>query len=350
MIEFCQFAYDSRPGRRQIRPVVTAPTHGQQAAFGMTRGEHAKPRRRMRVIARRQAQPGERISGQRISATLQQDELRRGRVDEGLDFLPGPQKIIAAGTCWHRQIQLRPGGVAEAGFMCVTCSGIQVAPILMDIGENKVRVIFEGIENTIAVVGVYVDVGNALHPVLLAQRFDCDTNVVEHAKTGSAVARGVMQSADRHEGTCHPALDDRFGCRQRCTNHGQRRVENMRLRRCITHVEKTAFTRTPVAHEVNVIRIMKQQQFSFARGRRFKHKHALVQALVDECLQKCILPVSSERMASGKTVLPRLPAGIYGNRMNWVNALHPASLSLLPHGQNAMLARVLKAGAVRGKK
>jgi hypothetical protein len=69
-------------------------------------------------------------------------------------------------------------------------------PILVDVGEDQVGVGFVGVEDAIAVMHVDVDIGNALHAVLAAQRLDHHAQVVEHAKPSRAVAAGVVQATD----------------------------------------------------------------------------------------------------------------------------------------------------------
>ena len=64
---------------------------------------------------------------------------------------------------------------------------------------EHVGILLERVEHAVAVMRVDVDVGDAPDAVQPARGLDRDAAVVEYAEPGRAVARRVMQAADRNE-------------------------------------------------------------------------------------------------------------------------------------------------------
>jgi hypothetical protein len=90
-----------------------------------------------------------------------------------------------------------------------TRAGIEVAPVLVEVGEHHRRVVLERVEHPIAVVRVDVDVSDALQSRAL-QQLDRHPAVVEDAKARRALARRVMEPGDGHEGAAALAAHDRL--------------------------------------------------------------------------------------------------------------------------------------------
>ena len=101
----------------------------------------------------------------------------------------------------RRQWQVELGSLRGSAtrFLLTAGAGIQVAAILVQVGEDHRRVAFEGVEDAVAVMRIDVDIRDASEPETAAQQLDGDSAVVEYAKARGVVARGVVESGDRHE-------------------------------------------------------------------------------------------------------------------------------------------------------
>jgi len=127
-----------------------------------------------------------------VGTALQQDEF--GFVPTQIIFHQRPDFVEhgIVGKRGYRYVQLGTLGDAAPGFVQVTGAGVKRVSILVDIGKQQIRIIFETVKHAITMMGVNIDVGDALDAVLRAQVFDCDAAIVEYAKPRSHVAAGVM--------------------------------------------------------------------------------------------------------------------------------------------------------------
>src|SRR5262249_16680874 len=126
----------------------------------------------------------------------------------------------------QRYVQLAPLGRAASRLVFASRAGIQHATVLVDIREYEVGVFLVGVEDTVAMMHVDVDVADAAQAVLRSQRLDRDAAVAEYAESARVIARGMMQSTDRLERAgaflAHDAghaQEGRAGHARRCTEH-----------------------------------------------------------------------------------------------------------------------------------
>ncbi len=108
----------------------------------------------------------------------------------------------------HRQVELGATRGALAGLLATARSRVEVAAVLVDVGENDVGIVFERVKHPVAVMGIDVDVGDLLQPVALAEQLNRHSAIVEHAEPRSLVARGVMKARNGHEGVARSAAHD----------------------------------------------------------------------------------------------------------------------------------------------
>ncbi len=146
-------------------------------------GELAKPARCQRMRFLRITKVGDRVALQAVRAALQDDELGLGIVDVGFDQLPGLVELLVPGARRHRDIQLGAGRGAGAGLVDGPGSRVEKASVFVQVRKYQVGIVFESVEDTVAVMRVDIDIGDAAQAVLLAQVLDRDAAIVEHAKT-----------------------------------------------------------------------------------------------------------------------------------------------------------------------
>ena len=155
----------------------------------------------MRVRVFGEAQVRDRIAFEAVGAALEQDELGRPGAQVVLDLRARPRGSRSS---------LAPGGSGRFSFVptrrarrrfrrAAPGAGIQVAAVLVEVGEQQIRIVLERVEHAVAVMRIDVDVSDALQAMLAAQHLDRDAAIVEHAEAGGVVARRMMQAGDRNE-------------------------------------------------------------------------------------------------------------------------------------------------------
>ena len=221
---------------------------------GESIGEHAEPARSVRVSFGRQLQVRDRIAGQRVGAALQQDQLGLGFLEIALDFLPRREEHRVVGARRQRDVELRAGGGAAARLAAAPGAGIEIAAVLVQVREQHVGILLEGVEHAVAVMRVDVDVGDAANAVELARRLDRDAAVVEDAKPGRDVARRMMQPADRNERAANGPRDDRGQRLERAADDVRRGFVDAGERRRVAGVEQAAAARRQLDDAIDVRR------------------------------------------------------------------------------------------------
>lgn len=78
----------------------------------------------------------------------------------------------------------------------------------MHIDDEQLRVLGKRIIHTVAVVGIDIDIGYALHTMLPAQCLDGRSAVVEDTKPGGGPSAGMLQPGDRDKGIAAFTADD----------------------------------------------------------------------------------------------------------------------------------------------
>ena len=151
---------------------------------------------------------GKRVTRNAVGTALKDDEFRCGLFNERLHFEPGGVECLIAGIGWHGDIEFAPFGRPFAGLASAACAGVEVTAIFMQVGKDQVWVLFKGVEDAIAVVGINIDIGHSLNTMSGAQGFNCDATVIEDAEPGGRVAAGMVQPRNGHEGASAVVLDD----------------------------------------------------------------------------------------------------------------------------------------------
>lgn len=179
----------------------------------------------------------DRIAFETVGAALHQDELGFRRLQIRLNPFPGAMKVRVVSARRERNIEFRAAGFARTGFFRCARSRIQIAPVFVNVGQNKVRVVLKSVEHAVAMVGVDVNVCDAPESEILAQVLNGDTAVIEHTETGSMITRRVMQACNRHKCTRVVAVHDFIDGAQYGTDDSRCSVVNTRYNRCIAIIE-----------------------------------------------------------------------------------------------------------------
>ena len=116
----------------------------------------------------------------------------------------------------------------------------------------QLGVLLERVEHAVAMMRVDVDVGHAANAVEPPRGFDRDAAVVEDAKPGRAVARRVMQAADRNERAARGPRDDRRERLERAADDARRGFVDAGERRRVAGVEQAAAARRQLDDAIDV--------------------------------------------------------------------------------------------------
>ncbi len=111
--------------------------------------------------------------------------------------LGGEDRIVRSRR--YGDVELGARGGAAPGFLRATRARVEVTAVLVDVGEDQVRIALESVIDAVAVMGIDIHVSNALQAVIPAQHFHRHAAVVENAETRGPAARGVMQPGDGNE-------------------------------------------------------------------------------------------------------------------------------------------------------
>ena len=249
-----------------------------------------------------QVQACNRVSGQAIGAALHDDELGPLRINEVLYTGPGGGKLGISGAWRQRDIELDTARARLARLMRMAGARIEIAAVFVDIGEYEVRVVFERIEHAIAMVGVDVNVGDTLHTVASAQVFDRNPAVIKYAEPGSAVARRVMQTGDRHERPSKIAVHDLIHGAKHCADDGRGSFINAGQSGRIALIEETGTSGRHARYLVDVLGRMKQGEFIDQRRPGVTKVDRSGQDRALEFGMKDIVTIGAERVRIAKTV------------------------------------------------
>jgi energy-dependent translational throttle protein EttA len=272
-------------------------------------GDRAQARRRvgMRLLGEREVR--DRVSGQAVGAALEDHEVGRMPLEVGFDDRPGGEKLCIAGARRQGKVELAAGGGARSDLVGGSGAGIQEASVLVRVGDHERRVVLEGVEHAVAVMGVDVDVRDAREPVLALQVFDHDTDVVEDAETRRVRATGMVQARDRHEGPARASIHHRLCRDERSADDVARGLEDALESGRVAAIEKSLAGGRARDDELDVARIVKELELRPGGSARRELQDLPVEALRDELAPECVVPVRAERVAVGKTVAGDALAG-----------------------------------------
>ena len=213
----------------------------------------------------RERQMRKRIARQAVGAALQNDELRRMGLEMTQHARPYGRECVIVGAGRQGNVEFGAGRRALAPLGFAAGARIEKSPILVQIGEHQLRVVFERVEHAVAVMRIDVDIGYALEPARRAQPLDHDAAIVQRTKPGRTAPRGVMQTGDRHEGAAHKAEHHRLGRRERTAGDVGGRLENAAEHRRVAAIQMPDPLARARLHELEVGQRVEQLQL-FERG------------------------------------------------------------------------------------
>ncbi len=208
--------------------------------------------------------------------------------------------IAGAGGQWH--VELGAGGRAAAALGRRPGARIERLATLVQVGDDDLRVVLEGVEHAVAVVRVDVDVGDAPEAVTPPQRLDDHAAVVEDAEARGAVARGVVQATDRHEGAAPRSGHDPISRAQARADDGGGGLVHTAKARGVAGIEHAAAELGTALHELDVSTAVEQLQLSDAGRRRVEHRHARAQCALLEVAQEGAIAIGTERVPAREAI------------------------------------------------
>src|SRR6185437_7123172 len=244
-----------------------------------------------------------------VRAALQDEELGLEALQVRDDLRPdvGEHRVVGAWRQW--QVEFRALRISPACLLRRAGPRIKVAAVLVQIGENHRRIALESIEDAVTVVRVDVYVGDTAQPEPAAKQLDGNPAVVEDAEAGSVVARGVVESGDRHERMTELPRHDALGrCQRRAHHTGCGLVYTAKSRR-ITRIEVTLPARRAVPHELDVARSVKREQLLVRGIARLEHPHRAIERARAKLPQEGRVTIRSEGMAVTEAVARETLAG-----------------------------------------
>jgi len=204
--------------------------------------------------------------------------------------------------------------VALTGFSGSSRSGIEVATVLVDIGKDQVRVIFEAVKHTIAMMGIDVYVSDSLQSIFLSKILNRYTAVVEHTESCGMFTSGVMESGNRNKCPLRVTLHDGVNSGQCRADYICRDLEDTGKRRRIAAIEKACAILGFLRYEIDVIRSMKERQLvnSGSPGRRVVD--CVAEVSQRQLFLKYVVTVRTEWMPIAKSIASKLLTLIYPDR------------------------------------
>jgi energy-dependent translational throttle protein EttA len=265
-------------------------------------GEFAELAGRAPMRCGGQPQMGDRIAFETVGAALQEQELRL-ESRQVLDHLR-PNFGKRAVACARRQRQIKLGAHRRSAPAFVRSAGarIQIASVLVNVGNDHGGVIFEGVVHPIAVVGIDIYVGDALKARAPAQELDRDPAIVENAEAGCVITGRVVQTCDRHKCPAAAAPHDCIDGIHRSANHIGGSFVNPTERRSIPCVQKALAARRALANKIYVCGRVEAQEFLGVSRTRLDELHARVKSAPLELAHKGRIAVPPERVAAAKAV------------------------------------------------
>jgi sulfate-transporting ATPase len=237
-----------------------------------------------------------------VGTALQQDELRR-EVFQMLQYL-APRGIegCVIGTRRQRHVEFGTRGRTLAPLEGAACTRIKETPILVDVGEDQLRVALESVVEPITMMGIDVNISDARKTVMAAQPLDGDAAIVQSAESRSATARGVVQSGNRHEGPPRTARHDGLGRRQRRADDIRSDLEHAIECRGIAPVEVALAAGRATADIGEIIRLVKELEFLERRHASALDRAASRETTPLELAQERALAICPPRVTVGKAV------------------------------------------------
>ena len=296
-------------------------------------GERGQIARRPMMRCGAEREMRERVAGEAVGTALQHDELGRVVLEMPQYACPYGLEGGIIGARRERQVQFGAARGALAALFGAAGARIEKSTIFVDVGEDQLRLVLEGVEHTVAVMRVDVDICDALETAGRTQPFDDDATIVERAKTGGTAARGVMQARDRYERTTHAAEHHRLGSAEGTADDVRRCFEHATKRRRVTAVEIPRPRIRSGAQEFDVVGAVEKLQF-FATGHaRLFDKATLLESARGEFAVERGVPIGAERVLAPEPVTGEPLAGDHQNLGH--DAAEPST------GDNARMAQYI---------
>ena len=142
---------------------------------------------------------GDRIAFEAVSPALQEQEFGLESPEVRGHLGPNFGKRAVARTGMQRQIELGAGGRTTPRLLHRAGAGIQIAPVLVYVGNDDFGVVFKGVVHPIAVMSIDIHISDAPKSGTAAQKLNCNSAIVENAETRCMIAAGVVQACNRHK-------------------------------------------------------------------------------------------------------------------------------------------------------
>ena len=262
----------------------------------------------MRVRFFAPAKVRDRIALKAVGAALHDDELWSHGVQVRLDLFPGLMEVAVIRARRERDVQLGATCTARAGLLGSAGAGVKKAAVFVEVGEQQIGVVLETVKDAVAMMGININVGNALDSKLLAQILDRDPAVVEYAESGSACSRRVMQSGNRDECALVVSVHDLIDGTKHGSDNGRCRVIDSGHGGRIALVEPAVTGRGHTRHLVDVVRRMEKCQLVDERRSRVAVFDDIAKTGFVEFGMKDVVTIGTEWMRIAKPVRSdRLP-------------------------------------------
>ena len=311
VLRFDEGSHHAGPCACQVVTIVAATAGTDDAALAVLFSQTAQRRRCMSVGLFRPAEVRDRITFKTVSTALHEDELGLPGINVCLDPVPGLIKLLVIRTSCNRNIELRAFCPALARLVRMAGTRVEHASVLVDVSKNQVRIVLKAIENTVTVVRVDIDIGDALEAECLAQVLDGDSAVVENAETGSPVTCRMMQTRNRHERTLVVTMHDLVDGAENSANDSRCSVINTFDSRCIAFIEPALSDGRHAGDLVDILGGVEQRQFVYERRTWMPEVDDIGQAFPFQFRMKDIVAVNAKRVWIAE------PIG--GNLLSFVN-------------------------------
>ncbi len=307
---FDQGGHDLGPGLGRVVPVITAAAYGQDPALTDTVGDPAQGSGYRSMHRRTHLQMGNGIAGEGVRPALQQNELGRVILQEAFGRGPQAHELPVLGERGQGYVQFGAAGRAGPGLMGMAGARIQVVPILVEVDDGEVRVIGEGVEHPVAVVGVYIHVGDAPDAMHLPQGLDGNAAVVEDTEAGRPVAPCMVEPGDGHHGPGQlPSHDPRHRI-QRTPDDEQRRFVDTHHGRRIAIIQITLPRHGLPTYLFEVGADVKPQHVLVPRPDRRQGPYPRLQPRLLEGVPEGIVAIRAEGVAVAETIAGELLAAV----------------------------------------
>lgn len=294
--------------------VISTTAHGNQSAVTLVfgKGTQVGGSTCMRRLA--ELEVSNRVTVKAIRTTLQQDELRPGSPQ--IVHHPGPYLVEfrIAGTRWQWHVHLGSLRLTTTCFARSSRTRVKESTILVYIGEDKVGVILETIENAVAVMCINIHIRDSVEVIPVAEILGGDPAVIEHTEARSMLTTSMMESGYRHESLRGLPCHDGIHCGKRRAHNIARTVEHTRERRCISSIQKSVSLDRCPGNEIDVTSRVKEQKFIRYCPARGCITYGITEIRVCKRRMKNVVTIRTKWVVIAKPVTSDLVSAVNVNR------------------------------------